>query len=96
MTNRIITIVSLILAFVMLAVCFAGCGESGKKTDEATTSVKLNRDSGTKQVEVTVKQYVDGDTTHFNVPSSAGLGTDVLKARYLAVNTPESTGKIEE
>lgn len=96
MTNKIIKIVSLILAFVMLAVCFAGCGESGKKTDEATSSVKLNRDSGTKQVEVTVKQYVDGDTTHFNVPSSAGLGTDVLKARYLAVNTPESTGKIEE
>ena len=42
-----------------------------------------------------MKQFVDGDTTHFFVPSSVMPG-GVLKARYLAVNTPESTGKIEE
>ena len=39
--------------------------------------------------------YVDGDTTHFFVPASVMPG-GVLKGRYLAVNTPESTGKIEE
>ena len=58
-------------------------------------SVKLNMSSGTAKQEVTVKQFVDGDTTHFFVPSSVMPG-GVLKARYLAVNTPESTGKIEE
>ena len=57
--------------------------------------VKLNMNSGTAKEEVTVKQFVDGDTTHFFVPSSVMSG-GVLKGRYLAVNTPESTGKIEE
>ena len=52
-------------------------------------------DSNTKKQEVTVKSYIDGDTTHFNVPTE--LSADgVLKARYMGVNTPESTGKIEE
>ena len=58
-------------------------------------AVELNPTAGTAQEEVTVKMYIDGDTTHFYVPSSVS-STGVLKARYLAVNTPESTGKIEE
>lgn len=63
-------------------------------TDYAS-KVKLNKNSGTVQLEVTVKQFIDGDTTHFFVPASVRAG-GVLKGRYLAVNTPESTGKIEE
>ena len=51
--------------------------------------------SDTLKQEVTVKTYVDGDTTHFNAPDSFIAG-GVLKARYLAINTPESTGKVEE
>ena len=58
-------------------------------------SVKLDMNSSTAKEKVTVKQFIDGDTTHFFVPSSLMPG-GVLKARYLAVNTPESTGKIEE
>lgn len=58
-------------------------------------SVKLDMSSDTAKQEVTVKLFVDGDTTHFNVPKSI-VDTGVLKARYLAINTPESTGKIEE
>lgn len=58
-------------------------------------SIKLDMNSETLKLEVTVKTFVDGDTTHFNVPESV-LETGVIKARYLAVNTPESTGKIEE
>ena len=50
--------------------------------------------SETKKQVVTVKTYVDGDTTHFNVPEDVVRG-GVLKARYLAIDTPESTGKIE-
>ena len=53
----------------------------------------LDMNSNTQKVETTVKTFVDGDTTHFNVPDFAN---GVLKARYAAVNTPESTGKLEE
>ena len=58
-------------------------------------SVVLDMDSATAKQEVTVKQFIDGDTTHFYVPASV-MSSGVLKARYLAINTPESTGKIEE
>lgn len=57
--------------------------------------LKLNMNSESVKQEVSVKSYVDGDTTHFNVPESVVEG-GVLKARYIAINTPESTGKIEE
>lgn len=58
-------------------------------------SIKLDMDTSTAKVEVTVKSYVDGDTTHFNC--SPDINPEgVLKIRYLAINTPESTGKIEE
>ena len=40
-----------------------------------------------------LKNYVDGDTTHFWADVDS---TGVVKARYLAINTPESTGRIEE
>lgn len=68
---------------------------SGESVDYAA-QVKLDMSSAeTLKQEVTVKLYIDGDTTHFNVPTSVS-STGVLKARYLAINTPESTGKIEE
>ncbi len=57
--------------------------------------LKLQMSSETVKQVVTVKAFVDGDTTHFHVPTSVIPG-GVLKARYLAINTPESTGKIEE
>ena len=58
-------------------------------------SIKLDMSSNTAKQEVTVKTFVDGDTTHFYVPTSV-MANGVFKARYLAINTPESTGKIEE
>lgn len=57
--------------------------------------LKLDEHSSTLKQKVTVKTYVDGDTTHFHVPESIAEN-GVLKARFLAVNTPESTGKVEE
>jgi len=57
--------------------------------------LELDMKSGTAKQEVTVKMFIDGDTTHFFVPNSV-MSNGVLKARYLAVNTPESTGVIEE
>ena len=44
---------------------------------------------------VSVKSFIDGDTVHFFVPQNVN-SEGVLKARFMAVNTPESTGKIEE
>ena len=69
-------------------------GGAGEAVDYAA-AVELDMNSATAKEEVTVKLFVDGDTTHFYVPSSVMSG-GVLKGRYLAVNTPESTGKIEE
>lgn len=40
----------------------------------------------------TVKKYIDGDTTHFYETDTRQT---VVKARYLGVDTPESTGQIE-
>ena len=55
----------------------------------------LDMSTDTAKQEVTVKTYVDGDTVHFYVPHSV-MPSGVLKGRFLAINTPESTGKIEE
>ncbi len=72
-----------------------GATEPGSQWVDYAASVKLDMNSETVKQEVTVKAFVDGDTTHFNVPAEISAG-GLLKARYLAVNTPESTGKIEE
>lgn len=59
-------------------------------------SVKPGDDSvSLKMIVNKVYNYVDGDTTHFEVDTPIN-GKNVVKARYLGVNTPESTGKIEE
>lgn len=91
-----------IISLLLILCLFAGCTpeapvdnptEAQTQTVDYAASVKLNRDNGYKQEEVTVKQYIDGDTVHFHSKEITG---GVLKARFLAVNTPESTGKIEE
>ncbi len=58
------------------------------------SQVKFDRNSGRKYAEVTVYNYIDGDTTHFNI-NDPDFDGDILKARYLGINTPESTGSIE-
>lgn len=68
--------------------------EAAEYVDYAS-SVQLNMSSDSAKQEVTVKTFIDGDTTHFNVPETL-LETGVLKARYISINTPESTGKVEE
>ena len=80
---------------------FASCKEPGPDQPEEfqevdyVSELKLDMNSETLKQEVTVKSFIDGDTTHFYVPKSV-RDTGILKARYLAINTPESTGKIEE
>ncbi len=58
------------------------------------SQMKLNLNSGRKYAEVTVYNYIDGDTTHFNI-NDPDFDGSILKARYLGINTPESTGSIE-
>jgi len=69
--------------------------EAPKEVVDYASQVELNMSSNSAKTEATVKTYVDGDTTHFYVSSDLVEG-GILKARYLAINTPESTGKIEE
>jgi micrococcal nuclease len=40
---------------------------------------------------VTLEQHIDGDTVHFWNYSH----TEVIKARFIAIDTPESTGRVE-
>ncbi len=98
--------ICLCLMLCLVLACLAGCGtgtddaapiptEKSIEVRDFAGSLKLNMDSSTLKQKVTVKSFVDGDTVHFHVPESVMPG-GVLKARFLAVNTPESTGKIEE
>ena len=111
-------------ALIAMPILFAACKpDSGNGNGTVTPPVdggldewvdyvsdlKLDFSTNTKKLEVTVRTYVDGDTTHFNPVKNSTLTnytdedaakfatTDgYIKARYLAINTPESTGKIEE
>ena len=92
-------ILSLLLVLCMTLTILAACGQGGNDTTapaevDYAASVKLDMSSDTLKQEATVHTFIDGDTTHFNVPESV-MDNGILKARYLAINTPESTGKIE-
>ena len=58
------------------------------------SQLKFDPDSGRLWAYATVVSYIDGDTTHFEVDKSV-IDEDHVKARYLCINTPESTGVIE-
>ena len=92
----------LILSFSLSCLCGCQTSDSPEGAPEAKAEIRdyaseltLDMDTDSLKQEVTVKSYVDGDTTHFNVPESIDP-SGVLKARYLAIDTPESTGRIEE
>lgn len=105
-------LLSLLLLCCFAFASFAACGGNGNDSSvddsssssetidpidyAASVTLDLSSTSTIKQ-EATVKTFIDGDTTHFNVPDEISINNNgVLKARYLAVNTPESTGKVEE
>lgn len=83
------------MALLLLAGCVPAGAEGGEEHVDWAGRVQLNFSTETLKQQVTVKTFVDGDTTHFHVPETV-MASGVLKARYLAVNTPEVTGKIEE
>ena len=103
MKNKTRFLLILAISVVMILSCaLVACGEKLGGADEETpfvdyvSQLKLDMNSETNKMVVTVKTYVDGDTTHFNDPNNEISDTGTIKARYIAINTPESTGRIEE
>lgn len=100
--NNIKRISAIVLLICVVLTSLVACGEkpagnggdAGKFIDYAAQA-KLDMNGANYTTEVTVKQLIDGDTTHFHISDSSFDG-NIIKARYLAVNTPESTGQIEE
>ena len=99
--KNFIKLLTITLALVLSLSFFACIERNNSSSDDGiadpvdyVSQLKLDQNSTTAKTEATVKIYIDGDTTHFNVPETVVQG-GVLKARYLAINTPESTGKVE-
>ena len=100
-------LISLLLILCLITALLVSCGEESDSKENSNSSqetstidyassVKLDLNSSeTMKIKAEVKLFVDGDTTHFYVDKSI-VESGVLKARYLSINTPESTGKIEE
>lgn len=96
---------------IMMLMPLASCTQSCKLSDPdklldktpITDSMKLNLEYEGKKFahvdgaesdhigRVTVKGYTDGDTTNFTEEGHP----DTIKVRYLGVNTPESTAKVD-
>ena len=96
-------ILSLILLGATLLAPLTACGPKEKdpageqiKEVDYVASLKLDLSSETVKQEVIVEHFTDGDTTTFQKKGNGDYQSTLLTARYLAVNTPESTGKIEE
>lgn len=100
--KNFIKLLTITLALMLSLSIFACTDRNNSSSDDGiadpvdyVSQLKLDLNSiNTAKTEATVKIYIDGDTTHFNVPETVVQG-GVLKARYLAINTPESTGKVE-
>ncbi|MBQ7415737.1 MAG: thermonuclease family protein [Oscillospiraceae bacterium] len=97
-------VISVLVLMCMVAAMFAACTpkeDEPKSTEpihvDYVAQTKLDMDSDTLKQEVQWGRHshIDGDTSHFEVPKSFDV-SGTVKARYLAVNTPESTGQIQE
>ena len=98
--KKFLKIFSVVMTFVVALTLLVGCKTTKKTTTEFkevdyVSELKLDMTTTSKKATATVDHYVDGDTTHFFIESGKIEG-DYLKARYLAINTPESTGQVEE
>ncbi len=95
-------ILSLLLIVCIVGAVFTACNENEQQPTapahvDYVEQVKLDMNSTTMKQEVqwSERSHIDGDTSHFVVSKDVDP-TGVIKARYLAVDTPESTGQIEE
>ena len=97
MRNRYVSF-GLALVFGLGTFSLASCNRSSQDEHvDYVSQAKLNLDYTGKQFltdgigEVTVRQYIDGDTTHFNQTNK--MQVDV---RYSDINTPESTAQVQK
>ncbi len=100
-TNRATKLCAFVLLVCTVVSCFAACGETPSAPIDYVSQLTLDMTSDTLKQEVTVYQHIDGDTTHFKFTDfsklpEAAKEDGYFRARYMAINTPESTGKIEE
>ncbi len=92
--NKKQTLLLLLAAALLFLAGLVPAGAEEEGVDWAQR-IPLNFATDTLKQQVTVKTFVDGDTVHFYVPETV-QESGVLKARFLGVDTPEVTGKIEE
>ena len=105
--KKIFKLTSLLLLVCIITSMLASCDLLGLNTEDdpekkehidyaGTTVLDMSSMSAKTEV-IAVNMYIDGDTTHFKVEGGiVDDGDNILKARYISINTPESTGKIEE
>lgn len=102
MKKRNIRLIGVLLVVCMAVGSLTACVETPSENNEpvhvdyvAQTKLDMNGPTFKQEVQWGEHSHIDGDTSHFEVPKSfEASGT--VKARYLAVDTPESTGQIEE
>ena len=99
--KRFLKVFSIILSLFLVVGLLVSCNEDTPTQEpegevDYVSQLKFDDTSSnqSKWSTATVRNYVDGDTTHFDMPDGV-IDHDYLKARYLAINTPESTGQIE-
>ena len=110
MMKRLSKLLIILLILAMVAGCFAACNKDKDNTGsnneqgggneieliDYASQVKFDPNSGRKWARVKVRSYIDGDTTHFETIDGTNIDdAEYIKARYLSINTPESTGVIE-
>lgn len=95
--NKILrSMAAFVMVLMLLPVSLAGASaEAPAGLVDYASQLELNMVSPSAKTPATVKTFVDGDTVHFYVSTDV-CESGVLKARFLALNTPETTGKIEE
>ncbi len=77
------------------------CGGQTSSVSTATEAIdyasqlKFNENSGRIYTKVELQYSVDGDTTHFYCDVDEITTAGILKVRYLGIDTPESTGKVQ-
>ena len=93
-----------IAVLLVLSTCFAlvACdnyiADNTEHFDDITKTLKLNKEYANKLLythgigEARVDRFIDGDTTRFALKNSGAT----LTVRYYQINTPESTGLVEE
>ena len=105
MKQTVFTRLLAVLLLATLLLCsFVACNKEGNDDEkdepkhvDYVSELKLDMNSDrAKIVDPKVHIYIDGDTTHFEIPTSViPEANGILKARYISINTPESTGRIE-